>query len=268
MITHSESIAKLAADYCKAQAALTNPVKDAVAHIGAGREYHYALLPSITDHVRPILGKFNLAISQHVNGEAGLLRVTTILLHASGEYLSSDAVIALPTGCTPQQLGGAITYMRRYGIQAVLGIAAEDDDDGAVASQAPHSAPQAQARPQAAPATNAAPRAPQAAPRANAPAPPTTTFTAAVVDVATKSGTSQAGRDWTVYRVTFDTGTKASTFDTEIGRTLQAMAGTGEAVMVEVKPSKDGKGTDIVNVVVHQPLVGGDDDLADSDIPF
>jgi hypothetical protein len=268
MIAHSDSIAKLAADYCKAQSELTNPAKDAVAHIGAGRDYTYALLSSIGNHTRPVLAKHNLSITQHVNGEPGVLRVTTVLLHASGEYLSSDAVIGLPNGCTPQQLGSAVTYLRRYGIQAVLGIAADDDDDGAAASQAPHSAPPVTAKAQPPAAPKAAPAASQAAPRAPQAAQSTTTFTSTVVDVATKSGTTSAGRDWTVYRAKFDNGTQASTFDHAIGNTLQAIAGTGEGVMVEVKPSKDGKGTDIVNIAPLGPPDDGTDDESDLSIPF
>lgn len=249
MIAHSESIAKLAAAYCKAHAALSNPLKDATAQISAGRAYHYAQLSSVIDHCRPTLAKCGLAITQHLNGEPGILRVTTILLHDSGEYLSSDATIALPPNCTPQQLGSATTYLRRYGYQAVLGLAAEDDDDGAAASVPTTTKPAAQAK--------SAPTAPPADV-------PTKTVTTTITDVAVKEG-EREGRKWKLYRITVDTGKTCSTFDTKIGDLALTLNGTGEPVKLTVKPGKDGKGFDVVALVPEMP---SEPVPADDDIPF
>lgn len=94
----------------------------------------YASLASVLDAIREPLSANGLAIVQHPSRtEGGLVCVETILLHKSGEFVSS-VLSAKAAQDTPQGIGSTITYLRRYGLMAVVGIAA-DDDDGEAASR-------------------------------------------------------------------------------------------------------------------------------------
>lgn len=104
--------------------------------------YSYADLGDVLEHVRPILGAHGLGVLQNVTIDSGFVRITTTLLHASGESMQFGP-LPLHAGNTPQQAGSAITYARRYALLAALGIATEDDD-GQAAAQRP---PQRQQRP-------------------------------------------------------------------------------------------------------------------------
>ena len=122
----------LAAALAAAQAAMPAIVKDRVAKIGPGREYRYADLATILATVRPVLGAHGLALTQRtqIRGEAIVL--LTELRHASGEVLDSEYPVAA-IGARHQDMGGALTYARRYALCGLVGIAADEDDDGASA---------------------------------------------------------------------------------------------------------------------------------------
>ena len=122
----------LAAALAAAQAAMPPVVKDRVAKIGPGREYRYADLATILATVRPVLGAHGLALTQRtqIRGEAIVL--LTELRHASGEVLDSEYPVAA-IGARHQDMGGALTYARRYALCGLVGIAADEDDDGASA---------------------------------------------------------------------------------------------------------------------------------------
>lgn len=94
-------------------------------------EFEYADLASILDTCLPVLHKHGLAITQLVNEG----RITTILMHESGQCMSSDTLYS--TQGKPQDQGSQITYMKRYALSAMLGIAAEEDKDGAQSAPAP-----------------------------------------------------------------------------------------------------------------------------------
>jgi hypothetical protein len=113
--------------YIAALAELANPVKDAKADTGRF-SYTYATLPTILDIARPVLAKHGLALTQNVSTEDGRLRVWTTIMHTSGEEITFGPITGT-SGGDWQALGSAITYCRRYGMSAALGIAAEDDDD-------------------------------------------------------------------------------------------------------------------------------------------
>jgi hypothetical protein len=106
---------------------LTNPVKDKTANLG-GYSYRYADLATIIDHVRPVLAKHELAVTQNVNTEDGRLEVWTYIHHASGEVITYGP-LAGRAGASWQELGGAVTYARRYALSAALGIAPDEDTD-------------------------------------------------------------------------------------------------------------------------------------------
>ena len=134
----SELIGAIAAALAKAQGELTNPEKSLTATIrsdgpgSAERSFRYAPLSSGLDIVRKTLSQHEIAAVQTtaIDNEAGLIRLTTILAHASGEWMSSDwPVCAISETTTPHRMGAALTYARRYALFTLVGIAAEDDID-------------------------------------------------------------------------------------------------------------------------------------------
>jgi hypothetical protein len=135
----SETIGAIAAALAKAQTELTNPEKSLTATIPAAlpreevRSFRYASLASGLDLVRKILGQHEIATVQTtaIDKEAGLIHLTTVLAHASGEWISSDwPVCTISETAAPQQMGAALTYARRYALFTLIGIAGEDDLDG------------------------------------------------------------------------------------------------------------------------------------------
>ena len=82
--------------------------------------------------MRKCLGRHEIAVIQTtaIDQEAGLVRLTTMLAHASGEWLSSDwPVCVIAETASPHRMGAALTYARRYALFAMVGIAGEDDVD-------------------------------------------------------------------------------------------------------------------------------------------
>jgi ERF superfamily len=153
----SGSIGSLAAALAKAQGELTNPEKSLVGTIpahgpgGAERMFRYASLSSGLDIVRKILGQHEIATMQTtaINQAAGIVNLTTVLAHASGEWISSDwPVCAVSDTAMPQRMGAALTYARRYALFTLVGIAGEDDLDALDLTPPPGKAP-AQATPNA-----------------------------------------------------------------------------------------------------------------------
>ncbi len=138
MHSSSESIATIAAALAKAQAEMTNPEKSLVATIRspfpreADRTFRYAPLSSGLDIVRKSLGRHEIATIQTtaIDKDAGLLRLTTVLAHASGEWISSEwPVCQIADIASAQRMGAALTYARRYALFTLVGIAGEDDLD-------------------------------------------------------------------------------------------------------------------------------------------
>ena len=118
-----------------AQLELTNPPKSSKANTGT-YSYTYADLPTILDHVRPVLGKHGLAVTQNVAMTDGRLEVFTTLHHTSGEFLTFGPITGT-SGGNWQALGSAVTYARRYSLTAALGIAGEEDDDAQATTATP-----------------------------------------------------------------------------------------------------------------------------------
>src|SRR6201981_1944390 len=134
----SESVAALASALAKAQAELVNPEKSLTATIRSGRpgegerSFRYAPLPSGLDIVRKKLGQPEIARIQSISidKDAGVVNLTTMLAHASGEWIASDwPVCPVAETANPQRMGAALTYARRYALFTLVGIAGEDDLD-------------------------------------------------------------------------------------------------------------------------------------------
>jgi len=134
----SHSVGALAAALAKAQAEIQNPEKSLTATIvspfprEAVRSFRYASLSSGLDLVRKCLGQHEIATVQAtaIDGKSGLIRLTTTLVHASGEWVSSDwPVCPVSETAAPHRLGAALTYARRYALFTLVGIAGEDDLD-------------------------------------------------------------------------------------------------------------------------------------------
>lgn len=121
----SPTIDQLATALAKAQAAMGHASKD-----GANPHFRsaYATLASVMEAIREPFAKNGLSFSQLVDSEGEAIFVTTILLHASGQYLASGRATARPVKNDPQGVGSVISYLKRYSLQAAVGIASADDD--------------------------------------------------------------------------------------------------------------------------------------------
>jgi hypothetical protein len=134
----SESIGTIAAALAKAQAQLVNPEKSLVATIrsdgprGTEQTFRYAPLSSGLDIVRKTLSQHEIATVQttSIDETVGIVRLSTVLAHASGEWIASDwPVCAIGDTAAPHRMGAALTYARRYALFTLVGIAGEDDLD-------------------------------------------------------------------------------------------------------------------------------------------
>ena len=124
----STSITTIAKSLAAASASLRNPGQDATnPHFRS----KYTSLVGLIDSLRAPLAAQGIIVLQPVSSPvAGRVRVTTTLLHSSGEWMSSTA--DLPSGATAQSFGAAVAYLRRYALQSMLGVSgdADADDDG------------------------------------------------------------------------------------------------------------------------------------------
>src|SRR5436190_9402695 len=134
----SESVAALASALAKAQGELVNPEKSLTATIKgvrAGeqdRTFRYAPLSSGLEIVRKTLGQHQIAAIQTtaIDQTAAIVNLTTMLAHASGEWIASDwPVCPIADMASPRRMGAALTYARRYALFTLVGIAGEDDLD-------------------------------------------------------------------------------------------------------------------------------------------
>ena len=152
----SESVAALASALAKAQAELVNPEKSLTAIIRTGRpgegerSFRYAPLSSGLDIVRKTLGQHEIATIQStaIDRDAGVVNLTTMLAHASGQWIASDwPVCPVAETADPQRMGAALTYARRYALFTLVGIAGEDDLDAPDLCEASPSPPRSAAGP-------------------------------------------------------------------------------------------------------------------------
>jgi hypothetical protein len=124
-MNRSDSIVKIAAALVKAQSAMGNAIKDAKNPFFKSK---YADLNSIREAVLPVMNANGISVLQptvHIDGKSF---VETILLHESGEFISSLTEVIVAKANDAQQQGSGISYARRYGLQSLANIGADDDD--------------------------------------------------------------------------------------------------------------------------------------------
>lgn len=123
----SESLEKLAGALNQFQSEMGTVVFDSANPFFKSK---YASLSALVSKSKPILAKNGLSVSQLVSDGGS---VTTMLLHSSGQFLSSTLTLKAVKE-DPQGQGSAITYARRYAYAAILGIVSDEDDDGNAAT--------------------------------------------------------------------------------------------------------------------------------------
>ncbi len=129
----SESITELTQALIKMQVLLKPAVRDKINPFLKSR---YADLSGVWDACRVLLQEYKLAIVQVSGIDAKGCYLETILMHESGEWISSKYPLKPIKPDDPQALGSALTYARRYTLAAILGIVTEDDDaEGAMGRQ-------------------------------------------------------------------------------------------------------------------------------------
>ena len=136
-VRRSQAVGKLAAALAAAQAEVRNPPKDSVNPHFKSR---YADLATVRDAVLPVFTKHKLSVLQLPCELGDAPGLTTVLLHESGEWVETSVRLR-PVKADPQGVGSALTYMRRYALQALAAVAADDDDDGHAATARPPARP-------------------------------------------------------------------------------------------------------------------------------
>jgi hypothetical protein len=129
----SDSIKEISGALLKAQIAIRAAIKDATnPHFRS----KYADLASVIEAVKEPLNKNSISFIQPVSFDEHGVLVETVLLHTSGEWISGT--LAIPVSKQDAQgVGSAISYGRRYGLQSMCGVPAEDDDGNAATASAP-----------------------------------------------------------------------------------------------------------------------------------
>lgn len=137
----------LAAALALFQSELPKVGKSAAGQVPGRKDYKYADLADTNSVILPALGRLGLSFSAKPTlNDDGVFVLAYVLRHApSGEFDKGEW--KLPQDATPQQMGSAITYARRYALQAVTGVAPDEDDDGQAASQQSYTAPRRQVAP-------------------------------------------------------------------------------------------------------------------------
>ena len=137
----SENLSNIAAALSKVQAEIKNPIKNQENKGVQGKPKYANLEDTLAEYVRPILTKYGMSVFQPLKSDdKGRVGVCTVLMHESGEYIEGDYVycdVVIPISregkkilTEGQATGVCITYLRRYSLNAALGINGDKDTDG------------------------------------------------------------------------------------------------------------------------------------------
>jgi len=129
-MTQSESIAKIAMALAKAQGTIENAEKDSRNPHYSSR---YSSLTAVMDACRAALASNEIAFIQSPSTDGVLVRLTTKLAHSSGEWIESDVLQVQAKDPGPQAVGSCITYLKRFQLTSMVGVAPDTDDDGEAA---------------------------------------------------------------------------------------------------------------------------------------
>ena len=130
-MTHSEQINELSTALSKAQGLIEGAKKDAANPFFKSK---YADLASVWDACRAALAVNGLAVIQSPAAEGTRVSVDTLLTHSSGQWVAGTVSVTARED-SPQAIGSAITYLRRYALQSFVGVAPEDDDANAASAK-------------------------------------------------------------------------------------------------------------------------------------
>ena len=142
MSEHSPELNELAAALSRAQGEFPAIPKTADNPFFKSK---FADLPTVVEAASPILAKHGLSVSQTLGYSDGVDTLTTYLLHSSGQFMADTMRLHL-VKTDPQGHGSATTYARRYSYMSVLGLVADEDDDGNKANTPARAAPRRPAR--------------------------------------------------------------------------------------------------------------------------
>lgn len=136
----SESLSNIAEALALVQAEIKNPIKNQPNKGVQGAPLYATLEDTLSDYVRPILTKYGMSVFQTIKSDCGSVGVCTVLFHKSGEFIEGDYVfceVKIPTNSSGKEIltqgqatGVCITYLRRYSLNAALGINGDKDTDG------------------------------------------------------------------------------------------------------------------------------------------
>jgi hypothetical protein len=259
----SDTIGEVGGALAAAQGEMSSAKRD-----GKNSHYgnRYTTLDSLLEAAKPALSKHGLSVIQASGSEGGdhkdadvIGTVTTRLIHKSGEWVESTLRVPLADRLTYQEVGKALTYLRRYSLAGLVGIAGEVDDDGETDLQARERNPDPPA-----PRKRSAPSAaPKPSPSREADAPAEVVIEGTIDDVR-KTPTPNGGTKWGVLVKSWEPGW-SSTFDEKIGPWLEERV--GREVRLTVRKSKCGKFWNLFDAVEITPS-GGKVEPPDDEIPF
>lgn len=260
-MTHSEQLNELAAALAKAQAKIEGAKKDADNPFFRSK---YADLASVWDACRVPLTSNGLSVIQFPRTEyvgtpeivgvtskksgesydvvriACTVSVLTRLLHTSGQWIEGTVSAMLASG-DPQAVGSAITYLRRYSLQSVAGVAPEDDDANAASGKTTTTARSTQSQPE----------------------PQHQTGPVTIKSVDKRDGTSKQGKPYVAYTITLSNGVKCGTLDAKLANTAIEFGKNGTPV--EAVTEKNGNFLNLTELIIMQaPLT----DEEREDLPF
>lgn len=208
----SEKIEAIVSALVKAEEKISDPKRD-------GNNPHfrskYITLDAVIEATRKPLASEGVKVIQSPSTNERGVTVTTRLVHgASGEWIEDDLTMPLPSSATPQAVGSAITYARRYALLAMLNLGGEDDDGTAATDAANKAAAKQQ-------------------PRGNFPG----VVEDVIVDVQKAERKNKAGKAYTLFSIFTEKNGEVNTFDNEIGGVAEKYAGTGTVVRIKGEPN-------------------------------
>lgn len=218
-MTTSDQINEIAGALAKAQGEMAGAVKDSSNPFFRTK---YADLSSVREACIGPLTKNGIAVVQSPSTAGAVVSVVTQLIHSSGQWLRGE-VACTAKDDSPQSVGSAITYLRRYALQSFSSVAPEDDDGEAAHGRGTEMPEQSVAKP-----------VEKAQPTAQAALGTTT-----VAQVIRKAGRSKRGQ-WLLFIAKFADGREGSTFDKTDGEALEAAAKSGDQVNPQLEQGEKG----------------------------